>query len=171
MNKRLIIIIILVIFVIIPLVVFGIISFISNNQPNDNQIKNVIDRDTGVVLTYDETKEPETDGNSDVIIIGIEKLIDDNFFPGQIDIIKGYLNSYATGQLNDEYTTITLIPSTYKNNNGIIAVDIRLGQSDTIVPAIITMLDTGETQLRVAAVGTRYSEYDSGSSIFEFEND
>lgn len=116
----------------------------------------LVDQDTGEV--YDITiNNVETGGGaftSEVHIFGIEPflqtLASKNY--GNSDFasaVKNALYQYSSDRLNDTFTSITLRPQNLVIEKSVIRGEIRLGETDEILPIIITPSETKATAVIV----------------------
>ncbi len=128
------------------------------NRPADGVIK---DKDTNEV--FDTTHEdPQTGGGiakqSSIRIFGSENLAkqarDTNGKTGRYVLaIQEAIWSYSSTILKDEYPTITIRPQTLSITKELIKGEIRVGQTDIILPLSAEITPTGETAVVVINKG------------------
>lgn len=137
-NRTKIVIIALALLIITPLVIWGVGSVV-NNSSNSTVIK---DKDTGETLdTSDEGIQ--TGGGiakkSDIVLFGSENLAkvarDKNKATGRYLIAtQDALWAYGEKRLEKEFPTLTIRPQNLIVTSEKISGEIRIGQTDTIVP-------------------------------------
>jgi hypothetical protein len=129
------------------LIVTSSLWFATQQSGNKDVIK---DKDTGE--TFDpKSREENTGGGgslvSNVQLFGIEPAIKTlstkDSLPGYTDAIKASIWQFSRDRLKDEFQTITLRPQNLKQDSDKITGEIRLGQTDTIIPIEITPTKTG----------------------------
>ncbi len=157
-KRRIVVILIVVLIVVIPLIAWGISS---NNNSNDKTIK---DRDTGEV--YDKTVNSEDTGGSDIyqgtaVLFGIENLtqtlLDNDKSVGYINSVKTALWEFSSNRLNNEFESITLRPQGLVINDSKVTGTIRLGQSDTTLPIVISPTTSGKEA--IVSINKNGSQY------------
>lgn len=171
-NRRLVIIILIGVFVVVPLVLFGLYEAFWKGSSSGNQNPVVVtDRDTGEQVTFDPNKAPDTDGTPGISILGISQFYDDNLIPSQIKFFQDQVGAYSKNSLKSKYSTITVVPEFYVNDGkGTITGKLRLGQGDDLVPFTFTAKNTGETQLIIQDSANKYGgNFDSGLTTFAGE--
>lgn len=171
MNRRRNFIIVMAItgIVFVALIVLSIVVALNQSGSNIDQGTETIvytDPDTGEVLTSFPGVEPENVGNPEVTLLGMTQLNNDLVRP-QYNFIRDELSTYSQTVLNNQYSTMTILPDSYNNSNGSITCVIRLGKDeDNTINATIEALRTGETRLVITDPSGKFSGYDSGETNF-----
>ncbi len=150
-KKKILIItsIIIILFGVIP-IIFFFFNRTSGNAESYIQREAVVmsrDKDTGERIEYDKNRTAETDGNTPILVLGMEELIKKGVLALQVRVIREQLATFARERLKTKYESITLRPQDLKFQNGVVSSTIRLGESDFLLPITITAKNTGETQV------------------------
>jgi len=167
-NRRLLIIIGVIVFLVAPLVLFGLYEAFWKGDSGSSQAAVVVtDKDTGEQVVLDPNRGPDTDGTAGVTILGAQPLSDD-VLPEQVDFFKTQVGDYWTNTLKKKFSTLTVVPEDYKNDgNGTITGKLRLGQGDDFVSFVFTAKDSGETELVITDDAHKYGgDFDSGLTTF-----
>jgi hypothetical protein len=167
-NRRLVIIILVGVFVVVPLVLFGLYEAFWKGGSSSSQNPVVItDKDTGEQVVFDPNKAPDTDGTAGVTILGAQQLYD-GVVPQQASFFQAQVGDYWAGVLKKQYQTLTIVPDGYNNDgNGTITGRLRLGQGNAFVSFVFTAKNTGETELVITDDSHKYGgNFDSGLTTF-----
>lgn len=150
----------------VPVIWWGISNF--SNQTKDGVIK---DRDTGELLDTSDDG-PQTGGDiakrSDIVLFGVENLAkvarEKNGKTGRYLLaVQDALWSYAEKRLEKKFPTLTIRPQSLSVNQTQITGDVRIGQTDTIVPFRADITPNNEAAIVIINKdGTEYG----GSFIF-----
>jgi hypothetical protein len=169
MSRRKIIIFLLILFVILPLISFGLyLIFGSNRSQVTGREEVYVDKDSGETVSTFEGINPETEGNTEVLLLGITRLNEDLLKP-HYSFVKEHLNIYARTRLDNKYDTLTLLSQGYTMKNETITGLFRLGKGgNKTVPVSITASDTtGAVRLIIDDPNNEFGgRYDSGTEIF-----
>ena len=143
-----------IVIVVIGLLAISVGAFIFNNKKDTSVIK---DQDTGEILQLNPEFSQQTGGGlefkSPVTLFGISHLsetiiIENNGSTGAyFDTIKNALWEYSKNRLDDSFTTITVRPQDIKVDGNTITGSLRLGQTDEIIPLLITKTDSDENAI------------------------
>lgn len=147
-QKRLIAIILAVgLFVVIPLIWFAV-SRVTEDRGSETTI---IDRDTGE--RFDPEAEIVSTGGDDPLvgstqlfgILGLSTIVIDNqLATGFIQDVRQALWQYGDTHLEGEYETLTLRPGSLVRSDRVFTGEVRLGQTDSLVPIWIEVSRNGE---------------------------
>ena len=138
-----------VVFVILPVVFYILYLLFWQPKSTESTVVQYTDKDTGEVVDTFTNVVPESDGNSDITILGLVKLNEDTYSRSQFLFIKNAINTYVIENLNKKYKLVALLPESYVNTNGTITALLRLGEEATI-PITIVARDTGESRVTIS---------------------
>lgn len=168
MSRRKIIIILLLVFVALPLVSFGLYLIFSERGSNTTGQEVIyIDKDTNEQVSTFEGVNEESVGNTEVLLLGMTPLNND-LLKFQYNFVREQIGEYAKNRLNNAYDTIALLPESYRNHKGVISGSLRLGkEGSTTVPITIKYFDTGDIQVIIDDPENKFGgKYDSGLTSF-----
>lgn len=158
------------------LVVIVIVAIIINalNPTEDpkqaylkSAVQTTIDKDTGAQIINDPNLGGQSEEARAVIVLGMEEIIRTGALSEQTDLIKDSINVFSDTRLKNKYSTITIRPQGLVTSDGVTTTTIRLGQSDEILPIIITAKNTGETQIIIEDPSNKYGgRFDSELTVF-----
>jgi len=169
MTRKRIVIISLIVLAIIGLIIWAIAATQPKEDPSQNYLKDAVtftvDEDTGERVSDDPNLTDQSTDNRTVIVLGIEELINRNIVNAQIDYVKDTLNTYSKERLKNAYETITIRPQGLTYTDGVITTTIRLGQTETVLPISMTLINTGETRVVVSDPDNKFGgTFDSGGT-------
>ncbi len=130
------------VFILIPVV--WIIAIQATGSPKTSSTT-IIDIDTG------ETFNPEAkintggniEGQSPVQLFGIKNIaqlaVDKSLATGFVSSVRDALGNYSKDRLKEEFSTLTLRPQNLTVGSDVISGEIRLGQTDVILPIQIAL--------------------------------
>ena len=152
----------------IGLVIFVIFLALNKKEaPVEEYLKDSViitrDRDTGDLLVDDPSLTVQSDGNTGVVILGVESLVKEGFFTEELSITKNQIDIFSTTRLKGKYSTITIQPQGLTFVDGVLRTNIRLGQSDELLPIQINADAMGTIQIIIFDKDTKYGgNFDSG---------
>lgn len=174
-KQRNILIVAGVLLVTIPLLIWGITSFVSRVSSDDV----IRDQDTNEV--YEKGVNNQNTGGSSssfgsVTLFGIqpyiETLMAEDKPTGYITSVKQALLAFSKNRLDNKYETITLRPEGLVSNGTEITGEIRLGQTDTILP--ITIKPSNDQKLAVVTINKGGTDFKGAfvlvGNLNDFEN-
>jgi len=169
MNRKRIVIISLIVLAIIGLIIWAIVATQPKEDPSQNYLKDAVtftvDEDTGERVSDDPNLTDQSTDNRVVIILGVEELVSRDIVNAQIDYVKDTLNTYSKERLKNAYETITIRPQGLTYADGVITTTIRLGQTETVLPISMTLINTGETRVVVSDPDNKFGgTFDSGET-------
>jgi hypothetical protein len=168
MSRRKIIILLLLIFVVLPLVSFGLYLIFGGGKSNTTgQEVTYIDKDTEEQVSTFEGVNKESVGNTEVLLLGLTPLNND-LLKFQYNFVREQIGEYAKVRLNNTYDIIALLPESYRNNKGVISGLLRLGkEGNTTVPITITSSNRGDVRVIIDDPENKFGgQYDSGMVSF-----
>lgn len=167
MTKRNVLIFLAIgVFILVPLVWYAISA---TDQKGETETT-IVDKDTGE--TFDPAAEiVNTGGNDptvgDTYLFGIlnltEQTIDNSVSADFIRDVRKALWQYGDDQLKKEFETLTIRPQSLKVNGQVISGELRLGQTETIVPIEILVSSNGK-----AALTTINKDSNSHGGVFVY---
>ena len=173
MTKKRIIIIVSVI-LLVGIIAIAVYYSSHKEDPTQAYLKDAVkithDIDTGELVTEDPNLANQTEDNRTIVILGIDKLVEENVLQEQINFVKDKLNEFSKQRLKNAYSTITIRPEGLVNNDDVITTTIRLGQSNEILPITITASRFGSTRIVIQDPDNKHGgQYDSGEVVFGAE--
>lgn len=133
-RKRIILIVLAIVIIIIPL------AWFLTGQGSSEDSDTLVDRDTGEELLL-ETINLDTGASinaSTTRVLGLTNLAEEadskDIGGGYISTLREGIGKYGDTRLNNEYQTLTVRPQSLKFSSTVIRGEIRLGQTDEIVP-------------------------------------
>jgi hypothetical protein len=139
----------IIITIIVVVAILLTISWGVGQQINTNSGK-ITDKDTGEVFDP-KVNNRTTGGNTgtgNIKLFGIEplikKLIDEKAEYGYVDDIKNALYKYSSSNLDNKYSSLTLKPQSLTISSAELTGEVRLGQTDTIIPIKATISSNGK---------------------------
>lgn len=138
MNRRILVPLILAVIIIGGI---GVWWFFSTPRSTDTKI---VDRDTGEV--FDKTVNTQStgapsDNQSSIKLFGIEDFIKTLSSKGHqtdfVDSVKESLWTYSNKRLNDSFPSLTLRPQNMIISKSLVTGEVRLGQTNEIIPIAI----------------------------------
>lgn len=138
---------IVILLVIAFLLIVATVVWIAVQRTSGDSI--VRDKDTGETFDPKAPRE-NTGGNGSLVstvqLFGIEQAIKslsgNESIVGYSDDIKASIWQFSHDRLNNEFQTITLRPQNLEQKDATITGELRLGQSDTIIPIVIKPTST-----------------------------
>jgi len=169
MTRRRLIIILLLVFIVLPLISFIIYLSLNGGRATVGQEVTYKDKDTGETVSTFSGVQEESEGNPDVLILGLTELNSD-VLKVHFNFIRDSINTYSNERLKGAYKVIAFLPNDYKSDGqGNISSTLRLGEEGSVtVPIKITASRyTGEVRVVIEDPENKFGgQYDSGINVF-----
>jgi hypothetical protein len=173
MERRKKILLIVIIFSFLALVALMIaLSLNQKSEPINTYLEDSVivtrDQDTGELLENDPNLSPQTQGNTTITILGVEALVELGFYTEELAITKEKIDEFSRTRLNHQYSTITIQPQGLTFVDGVLLTNIRLGQSDILLPLRINADARGSFQIIIYDKEGKFGgDFDSGVTVIE----
>lgn len=171
MQRRTAVILVAVAFIIlvIMMIVFAILSNRDKSQAYlEDAVTITVDRDTGESAVLDDPNlSDQATEDKGVVIFGLEELAVKGVLRVQLVYIKEKIAEYASSRLKGAFESVTVRPQDLKEKDGVFTSSLRLGQTDELVPIVITADFSGRTRVVINDPQNKYGgTYDSGVKVF-----